>query len=207
VVEEDDPHGAAVVRVDHAAAHVDGVLQRQPRPRSCNEQTGQNISSNSSRGGRRRDAEERKGKQKSLTDARVGALRDGDAEISGHQRFPTRRDHHLRRTDTSKDKQTVKPHVHIRETRAEGILEIRAAKKRVPREIVAGGEGGAAGRQDCLVGELLDLEQGRDLGDLLGRLLDGVSGGGTVGSGHGNGREAVGEGEELGLRRGGGRGE
>ena len=29
VVEEDDPDGAAVVRVDHADAHVDGVLQRK----------------------------------------------------------------------------------------------------------------------------------------------------------------------------------
>ena len=28
VVEEDDAHGAAVVSVDHAGAHVDGVLQR-----------------------------------------------------------------------------------------------------------------------------------------------------------------------------------
>jgi hypothetical protein len=64
----------------------------------------------------------------------------------------------------------------------------RAATERVPREVVAGGEGGAAGRQDGLLGELLHLEQGPDLGDLLRRLLDGVSGGGTVGSGHGDGR-------------------
>jgi len=56
----------------------------------------------------------------------------------------------------------------------------RAATERVPREVIAGGEGGAAGRQDGLVGELLHLEQGRELGDLLGRLLDGVGGGGAV---------------------------
>jgi hypothetical protein len=74
-----------------------------------------------------------------------------------------------------------------------------AAMKGVPREVVAGGEGGAAGRQHGLVGELLHLEQGGDLGDLLGRLLDGVGGGsgrmlldgvgggsgGAVGCGHG----------------------
>lgn len=66
-----------------------------------------------------------------------------------------------------------------------------AARKGVPREVVAGGESGAAGRQHGLLGELLHLEQGRDLGDLLGRLLHGVGGGdglvdrgGAVGSGH-----------------------
>lgn len=65
---------------------------------------------------------------------------------------------------------------------------------RVPRQVVAGGEGGAAGRQDGVLGELLDLEQGSNLGDLVRGLLDGgVSGGGggggvAVGSGgHGDG--------------------
>lgn len=58
----------------------------------------------------------------------------------------------------------------------------------VPGEVVAGGEGGAAGRQDGLVGELLDLEQGPHLGDLVGRLVHGV-GTGAVGGGHCDGLE------------------
>lgn len=58
---------------------------------------------------------------------------------------------------------------------------------RVPREVVAGGEGGAAGRQDGLVGELLELEQGRDLGDLVRGLDADVDCGGAVRCGHGEG--------------------
>jgi hypothetical protein len=104
-----------------------------------------------------------------------------------------------------KSKETVKPH---RSDATRLKVCIRAATtKRIPREVIAGGESGAAGRQDGLHGELFDFEQGRDLGDLLRRLLNGVGGGGggTIGSSHGDGRqgpksEAMGGGD--GRRRG-----
>jgi hypothetical protein len=98
-----------------------------------------------------------------------------------------------------KSKETVKPH---RSDATRLKVCIRAATtKRIPREVIAGGESGAAGRQDGLHGELFDFEQGRDLGDLLRRLLNGVGGGGTIGSSHGDGRqgpksEAMGEGKD-----------